>query len=136
MHCLTKREPMQVRIDLKQTDGTERVLTYNTFRVDGPDTQYTLHVGEPQQSGFDYFGFHNGMKFTTRDRDNDIYTGHCLGHTDENAAWWFKDCYRVYLTSLPSIGARTWTDAADPVYAYAEMKVRPLSCVAADDICE
>ncbi len=137
MHCLTKREPMQVRVDLKRTDGTGKVLIYNRFKIDGPDTQYTLHVGEPQQSGFDYFGYHDGMKFSTRDKDNDLSNTDCTNYNSDNAAWWFKSCYRIYLTAPPTIGGRTFTTSHDPVYTYAEMKVRPLSCTtAADDTCE
>ncbi len=137
MHCLTKREPMQVRVDLKRTDGTGKVLVYNRFKIDGPDTQYTLHVGEPQQSGFDYFAYHNGRKFSTRDRDNDVYGGGACTDSQDNAGWWFGHCYYIYLTAPPTIGARTFTTTYDPAYAYAEMKVRPLSCAtAADDTCE
>ena len=64
---------MQVRFDLKCTDGTNATWTYNKFGIDGPETQYTLHIGDrdPQLSGFDYLSYHNGMKFSTSDRDND-----------------------------------------------------------------
>ncbi len=136
MHCLTKREPVQVRVDLKQTDGTGKVLVYNRFSINGPDTQYTLHVGKPQQSGYDYFGYHDGMKFSTQDRDNDRSSGACSAYCG-NAGWWFNNCDRIYVTAPPRIGASTRNNTrGDPPYAYAEMKVRPLSCVTADDICE
>ena len=136
MHCLTKREPMQVRFDLKRNDGTSATWTYNTFRIDGPETQYTLHIGDPQQSGFDYLTVHNGMKFSTYDRDNDLNpSGSCpRPHFNENVGWWFRYCYLVYLTS--PVGARTWRTDHEPVYAYAEMKVRPLSYLSRKDSCE
>ncbi len=71
MHCLTSREPMEVEVELRKTGGTKLVLSYSSFKVDGPDTSYTLHVSGKQYKGSDYFQYHNGMKFSTFDRDND-----------------------------------------------------------------
>ena len=138
MHCLTKREPMQVRFDLKRTDGTSTTWTYNTFRIDGPETQYTLHIGDrdPQLSGFDYLSYHNGMKFSTSDKDNDNWSGESCAIREGNSPWWFNACYRVYLTG-PSAngGVRTWITSAETPYEYGEMKIRPLSC-SSRDACE
>ena len=33
---------------------------------------------------------HNGMKFTTKDQDNDTGGGNCAEHY--KGAWWFLDC--------------------------------------------
>ena len=135
IHCLTNRESMQVRFDLKRTDGTSVTWIYNTFVVDGPDKQYTLHIGNPQQTGYDYTAFHNGMKFSTKDRDNDRSSSNCVTSYSGNGGWWFNACYNAFLTTRS--GAQTWQTAAETPYAYAEMKVRPLSCdLAAKTQCE
>ncbi len=35
-----------MRIDLTATNGTKFYWTYGLFTIDGPETNYTLHIGE------------------------------------------------------------------------------------------
>ena len=76
IHCLTEREEVELQIEVRQDNGTGQVWTYGYFEVDGPETNYTLHIGQAQGSSgvYDSMAEHNGMQFTTTDRDNDIYT--------------------------------------------------------------
>ena len=39
----------------------------------------------------DSFSIHNGFKFSTKDRDNDISTGSCAQTL--KGAWWFSNCH-------------------------------------------
>ncbi|XP_064389523.1 fibrinogen-like protein A [Halichondria panicea] len=126
MHCLTSREPMEVEVELRKTGGTKLVLSYSSFKVDGPDTSYTLHVSGKQYKGSDYFQYHNGMKFSTFDRDN---PGSC-SKTYNNGGNWFNHCYDMHLTDMPK--PQLHISGFDP-YDYAELRVRPKGCIALDD---
>ena len=46
IHCLTEREEMELQVEVQQDDGTTQVWTYGYFEIDGPETNYTLHIGQ------------------------------------------------------------------------------------------
>ena len=67
----------EVRFDLQRKDYSERQYAkYSLFRIDNEANVYKLHI-----SGFsgnvweDKMAYHNRMKWTTRDRDNDWRSG-------------------------------------------------------------
>ncbi len=130
MHCLTSRESMEVEVELRKTDGTKKVLSYGNFKVDGPDTSYTLHVSDKHYEGFDYFLTHNGMKFSTFDQDNDSYTTGSCSKKLNNGGFWFNLCYNIYLTDMPKPVLYNDEVFDYTTYDYAELRVRPKSCPA------
>ncbi len=130
MHCLTSREPMEVEVEVSKTDGTKIVLSYGNFEVDGPDTSYTLHVSDKQHEGFDFFQYHNGMKFSTLDRDNDRSPVNSCSAVYNEGGNWFNVCYSMHLTDMPK--PQFHNDGFHP-YDYAELRVRPKSCKALSD---
>ena len=67
IHCLTTREDMELQIEVRQNDGTGQVWTYGTFRVDGPENNYTLHIGQARGSsgGSDSMAYHDVVVVTT-----------------------------------------------------------------------
>ncbi len=127
MHCLTSREPMEVEVEVSKTDGTKKVLSYGNFKVDGPSTSYTLHVSDKQYEGYDFFLIHNGMKFSTPDRDNDKSSGSCAAI----GGFWFNRCYRMHLTDMPK--PQLHNGERYLPYDYAELRVRPKGCKALGD---
>ena len=48
IHCLTEREEVELLIELRRDDGTGQLWTYGYFKVDGPETNYTLRIGQAQ----------------------------------------------------------------------------------------
>ena len=125
MHCLTSREPMEVEVEMSKTDGTRAFLSYGNFRIDGPSTSYTLHVSDKQHEGGDELAQHNGMKFTTTDRDNDKNNENCT-ESFNRGGWWFNSCYTIHLTD--SVNPRL--ESTRTQYDYAELRVRPKTCSA------
>ncbi len=54
-------------------------------------------MSDKQYEGYDFFLIHNGMKFSTPDRDNDKSSGSCA----VIGGFWFNGCYRMHLTDIP-----------------------------------
>ena len=72
---------MELQVEVRKDDRTGQLWTYGYFEVDGPETNYTLHIGQAQgpSDGFDSMACHNGMQFSTTDRDNDAWSnGQCI----------------------------------------------------------
>jgi ficolin len=136
IHCLTKREPMQLRVEIG--NGTEPMIVweYQTFSV-GTTPYYTLTIGAGRGTGdtYDALYQHRSQPFYTYDRDR--YTcGKRLG-----AGWWFypsrSTCHYANLngkyestSAHPSTKLSWYTASAGAYvhYTHVEMKVRPKSC--------
>ena len=80
-----------IRFDLEDFDGNKVFAEYKVFYVDGESDNYRVHVSSYSGSAGDSFSFTNGMQFSTKDRDHDIYNGQCA--VSYHGAWWYKNCY-------------------------------------------
>ena len=49
-------------------------------------------------TGLDY---HNGMAFTTTDRDQDEFSDNCAVRYGGGGGWWYKSCSNVYMNGRP-----------------------------------
>ena len=79
--------------------GQKKYSVYDKFRVDNEGTNYRLHVsGYTSGSDTDRWAYHNGMDFSTRDRDNDRSGGSCS--QSNKGGHWYDACSRVNPTSL------------------------------------
>ncbi len=127
MHCLTNAQPMEVEIEVSKINGTKLILSYGQFQVEGPGTSYTLQVSDQQHTGFDFFGYHNALKFTTEDRNNE---NPCAAR--RNGGWWFNvdDCYNVGISLDPRPQLHQRSAGGFMAFDYAEMRVRAKSCMA------
>ena len=129
MHCLTRREEVELRIDFKKRDGTEETYLYRTFSIGAADTNYALTIGDVvlPPGGRDRMAYHNGAQFSTTDADHDTLSTNCASSYD-GGGWWYKACYYVLFTDSHSSGRKiVWVgnNYANTV----EMKVRPKTCV-------
>ncbi|XP_053394682.1 angiopoietin-2-like [Mercenaria mercenaria] len=99
-------EPHELRIELEDHDGNRAYAKYNDFMVGSESTNYQLqlnnYVGNAGDSleksirGQSYI--HNGMEFSTLDRDNDKSNGNCA--VDFKGAWWHNSCFESNLNSV------------------------------------
>ena len=138
MHCLTTRDDVELRIELKKDDGTTVNRTYQLFRVAGPDDNYRLHIGLGEgTNSYDFMVYHNNQQFSTHDRDNDSFRQNCAN--DVRGGGWFNNCYSIHMNG-PHVGSGTWdhirvqTDSSNwvhdgnDIYTNVELKIRPKSC--------
>lgn len=79
-----------LHIELEDWKEEKRFIDY-TFTLEGPASDYVLHVAPLSGDLPDALSNHTGMKFSTKERDND-------NHDDSNCArnytggWWFDAC--------------------------------------------
>ena len=115
-HCLTQRGQWEMRVDYQKNDKTWSYLHYNQFSIGNASEEYPLTVGGFTGVGSDSFAYHNGMKFTTSDNDNDKSSGNCA--TKYKDGWWFNNCYHININyQPPNVGL------------FTEMKIRPKDCI-------
>ncbi|CAG5928674.1 unnamed protein product [Menidia menidia] len=112
MHLLTTGSniPTVLRIELTDWEGNKKYADYNMFRV-GPEIDmyrlsYGYYYGGDAGDAFDGFDFgddpsdkyytsHNGMQFSTFDKDNDKYDGNCA--QQDGSGWWMNRCHAAHL---------------------------------------
>ncbi|XP_019859952.1 PREDICTED: ficolin-1-like isoform X1 [Amphimedon queenslandica] len=103
---LTARNPSFLRIELEDFAGIKKYAYYHTFGVGNAASKYKLTVTGYKGTAGDSLSYHNGMKFSTRDQDND------LGRSEDCAkrykgAWWYKHCHQSNLNGLYLVGSHS-----------------------------
>ena len=132
--CLTGAKPkVRLRVDLADFAGSQKYAHYNHFTVGNPSTNYTLSVQRYSgTAGDSLLTIHNGMQFSTKDRENDLNPReHCA--MMYKGAWWYRSCHHSNLNGLylsgqnNSQGVRWKTfhiHAEKHSLRYSEMKLR------------
>ena len=133
LHCLTNQGQWQLRIDFTFTNGTKSYLSYNKFSVGPANSFYQLSITgftgittNPFDSGHPL----NGMKFTTKDRDNDKWGSNCAvtANSGNAGGWWYKSFSWIHpnhrYNNLHSIDLNgKWHSLP-----FIEMKIKPITC--------
>jgi len=106
------------------------LLEYWTFTVGDEASGYVLNIGGYSGDAGDalnvtdvYYN-HNGMKFTTDDRDNDLSGGNYNCAPDRGGGWWYNACFYACLTCIPE--DHEWnTLPTDAVLDVSRMMIKP-----------
>ena len=102
---LTAAQSNRLCVDLEDFAGNKRFATYSTFKVGNAVTKYTRTVSGYGGDAGDSLTYHNGMKFSTKDQDNDNSSGNCA--TVYKGAWWYNNCHRSNLNGLYLVGSHS-----------------------------
>ena len=103
--CLTTRRPRtELRVDLADYEGNYKYAQYSFFSVGNSETNYTLNIAGYTGTAGNALAPHNGMRFTTKDRDN---AGRCA--TSHRGPWWHYYCGNSNLNGLYRSGLKGWT---------------------------
>ena len=131
MHRLTA-SATELRVDLADFERNMRYAKYNTFSIGDFISKFRLTVSGYSGTAGDSLGYHNNQAFSTRDQDNDRWSGvHCA--QSRIAAWWYNACDRsslngVYymLPNAPTDKGILWDSWRGESYSLkvTEMKVR------------
>uniref|UniRef100_A0A3Q2CRY0 Microfibril associated protein 4 n=1 Tax=Cyprinodon variegatus TaxID=28743 RepID=A0A3Q2CRY0_CYPVA len=89
---LSLRKKYELLVDMEDFEGNKVYARYSSFSVGPESFGYTLHVSGFSDGGAgDSLSYHNGQKFSTFDKDQDIIPENCarlfLG------AFWHKECH-------------------------------------------
>ncbi|XP_063049097.1 microfibril-associated glycoprotein 4-like [Engraulis encrasicolus] len=97
LYQLTSRKRYQLRVDIQDFDGSTVYALYSTFTVGGEDEGYKLSVtGFKNRGAGDSTSQSNGMKFSTFDKDQDVWVDR-HGRNKNCAAsfigaFWYRNC--------------------------------------------
>ena len=112
LHRLTNAYNVKLRIDVEDWEGATAFAIYSAFSIGHPANGYPLRVSGYTGTVGDSFGYSNGERFTTHDKDQDSYSGgNCAAHY--KGGWWYKNCHKSNLNGLYKF-ART-TSYADSI---------------------
>nr|XP_029497967.1 angiopoietin-related protein 3-like [Oncorhynchus nerka] len=90
VHSLASQGDSFLNIQLEDWKQGKRFIEYN-FSLDGPEAHYTIHLSQASGNLPDAMSNHTGMKFSTKDRDNDnLEDSHCA--YTYTGGWWFNAC--------------------------------------------
>ncbi|AWP05358.1 putative fibrinogen gamma chain [Scophthalmus maximus] len=119
--------PTVLRIELVDWEGNKRYADYTMFKLGSEADMYRLTYGfylggdaGDAFAGFDFgddpsdkfYTSHNGMQFSTFDKDNDKYDGNCA--QQDGSGWWMNRCHAAHLNGKYYQGGRyTEKDAGE-----------------------
>ena len=135
MHELTNSSNcIELLMEMEDYDSKKSVVRYSTFKVGSADEGYVLTLDGFGPADFaDSFSSSKGMKFSTKDRDQDIYDKNCA--VEFRGGWWYSKCFGAKLTGFPYEGAHdSYADGINykSISTYhnsfkkASMKIRPV----------
>lgn len=91
IHWMTRANNYSLRIDLWDWEGDEAYATYDHFALSNEADGYRLIVsGYSGTSGDSFLSYHQNMKFSTHDKDNDMWFSSCA--RKDESGWWYRDC--------------------------------------------
>ena len=129
IHRLTKEGSNTLRVDLGDFEGNATYANYSTFNVSDGSTEYILTVGGYSGTAGDSLAYHNGLRFSTRDNDNDdASAGSCAQVF--TGAWWYRSCYysnlngRYLNNSTMNYQGIIWWNWKHTTLEFSEMKTR------------
>ena len=101
INCLTSVVlRTELRVDLADFEGNYKYAQYS-FSVGNSGTNYRLNIAGYTGTAGDSLAYHNGMQFSTNDRDNDQHSGvNCASSSYRYGAWWYKSCANSNLNGL------------------------------------
>ena len=132
IHRLTAARPSVLRVELEDWNGVRVYAKYGKFKVGDEQARYRLEVGSYSgTAGDSIISAHNNMAFSTKDRDNDIWSSNCA--VRYTGAWWYSNCQisnlnGKYLGRTSDNRGALWSGFRGSLsLKFTEMKLRPSS---------
>ena len=126
IHTITSTGVFELRIDMMY-NGNFAFAHYDSFSVGNEKSNYVLHVAHYDgTAGESFIEKHNGMPFSTHDRDNDNWGNNCA--IEYVGAWWYNICHLANLNGQWGAGGdkgpRWNTLSSKNAVSFSEMKIR------------
>jgi len=115
LHQLTKEARYKLQCHIQaRSNGITYVAKYGIFLVGTEANNYILRVAHYSGNAGDSLSHHNGMMFTTYDRDNDLHSDNCAAVCA--GGFWYGECYRAGMTVMIGRGGDfSWYDLPQSV---------------------
>uniref|UniRef100_A0A8C8R9D1 Fibrinogen C-terminal domain-containing protein n=1 Tax=Pelusios castaneus TaxID=367368 RepID=A0A8C8R9D1_9SAUR len=133
IHLLTSTGVYQLRIDARDFNESGTFAKYTSFKMQSEKENYTLALGSFLGGTLgDSLSAHNGLAFSTRDKDHDSHAGSCA--ILYKGGWWYNQCHVSNLNGLYHKGEHSsYADGINWLagkgyqysYKYVDMKIRP-----------
>ena len=120
---LSVKSRYELRVDLGDFDDNTAYAKYNHFLVGSENDNYVLTVERYSGDAGDSLAVHNGQEFSTKDRDNDRYSGSCSQAF--KGAWWYIGCHHSNLNGLYNTDKQN-TDPENICWYHWKKDYRPL----------
>ena len=102
---MTNQSNHELKIVLMDFANVTKYAKYRMFHVADENHGYRLFVTGYSGTAGDSFSTHDGMKFSTYDRDNDLASSHCA--VTYKGAWWYSKCHASNLNGRYLSGHHT-----------------------------
>jgi len=137
LYAATRDRPRELRIELEDFSGNTVYAHYTSFSIASESDKYAISVSGYSGTARDgLVRYNNGLPFTTKDRDHDMWkSGNCA--VRYTGAWWFggwfggcinshlNGKYRAAGGSFPLLVGPVWSGFNDmKAVKFAEMKLR------------
>ncbi|XP_036000157.1 fibrinogen C domain-containing protein 1 [Fundulus heteroclitus] len=137
IYALTRSGGFELRIDMADFDNATAFALYSDFSVgldsvNPEEDGYPLTVDGYSGTAGDSLLKHSGMRFTTKDRDQDQSENNCAAYYQ--GAWWYRNCHTSNLNGQYLRGGHAsyadgveWSSWTGWQYSlrFTEMKIRP-----------
>lgn len=97
IHYLGLNQEQQLLITLEDFEKNETSLIVNNFQIGNESSEYAITYKNYNHKIGNSLP-HRGTKFSTIDRDNDVWSGNCARKF--SGAWWYSACHNSNLNGL------------------------------------
>ena len=135
LYCLTSQGHWELRIDYMLNNKTKGYLSYHHFRVGPASDDYQLSISGFSGNTTDPITASgganlNGMRFTTRERDNDKWGANCALHIlgGNAGGWWYNACSSTFLNHQYNNSFSVILNNRYHSIPFIEIKIKPVNC--------
>ncbi|XP_058127879.1 fibrinogen-like protein A [Anopheles ziemanni] len=132
LHQLTSTRKHELMVEVKDYDGNYGYAKYDHFEIGSEAEKFVLKIGNYSGTVGDSMAWNQGMKFTTKDSDNDNDSSVQCAEA-RNGAWWYNGCGNANLNgpygNLSSQKAMYWWHFKNDQrgMAYSRMMLREIN---------
>ncbi|XP_052060853.1 ryncolin-2-like [Mytilus californianus] len=98
LYKLTSKGHYELRVNLEDFNGDQAYAKYSTFYIADRSAKYRLTLNGYSGTAGDSLKMHDKQAFSTKDKDNDIYSSNCAERF--KGGWWYNKCYDSNLNGL------------------------------------
>ncbi|XP_061185772.1 ficolin-2-like [Saccostrea echinata] len=95
IHELTNEGYNYLRIEIMDHDCIWKYAEYANFKIEGSVGKYRLHTSGYSGNAGNSLEYHDGMDFSTYDKDNDLWQYNC--GLARRGGWWYRSCHKSNL---------------------------------------